>query len=457
MNEKNLTPRQIGELILDLKEELEEIRMEVNLLDGRLKHGDLSEKEYTSEKERLNNYMKNLITRITSLQKSISKKDRDLAREIRQLTNFFQIEDLGKDDYLIYIAAGSDHLYTIKFSLADYPEAPKIEWPKEIYEEIGDPNNFLKALREWDPAYPTPIYEIFQAFEQYAWNYFSAVQELKNELREIEGEFPVQILRDNYLRITLISFNKKEYNVEVDVQDYPDVKWVFTPEIEKILGPVDAFMQNYANYKEKPTMLNVLHDISWMIDKDNRLAFDFKVLQANASDMVTDLKFDPVGKKITGFINGELKSEKTKFKFTADFSKDYPEKPPIISIEPEGEVDQEVIGKLQHYISESGTTWTPSSFFIDLLNQINMAIFKSSIITCVICHKLFCPTCDLPLYLPRSVEGKTCRVVCSNCKRPYHKHCFENTIKSIGKCAICMQSFVAEDEEGQKKNLELDF
>ncbi|NMC04290.1 MAG: hypothetical protein GYA24_03715, partial [Candidatus Lokiarchaeota archaeon] len=79
-----LSPRKIGELIEDLREELEETRMEINLLDGRLNR-DLKRDEYNSEKERLNNYMKGLIGRITDLQKSISKKDRDLAREVRQL------------------------------------------------------------------------------------------------------------------------------------------------------------------------------------------------------------------------------------------------------------------------------------------------------------------------------------------------------------------------------------
>nr|MDO8109457.1 hypothetical protein [Candidatus Sigynarchaeota archaeon] len=103
MAQENLSPRKIGELIEDLREELEEIRMEINLLDGRLNR-DLSQEEYKNEKERLNTYMKNLISRITDLQKSISKKDRDLAREIRQLTNYFQIEDKGSDQFVIYLA-----------------------------------------------------------------------------------------------------------------------------------------------------------------------------------------------------------------------------------------------------------------------------------------------------------------------------------------------------------------
>ncbi|MHA1371519.1 MAG: hypothetical protein ACTSRA_17600, partial [Promethearchaeota archaeon] len=424
MNEhQDMTPRQIGMLIEDLREELEEVRMEVRLLDSRLKTGDLPMSEYQNEKNRLNDYMKKLITRITDLQKRISKKDRDLAREIRQLQKYFQIDEVGDDKFLIYLAPSPDHLYTVEFSLKDYPEKPVINWPKEVFEQIGDPNVFIKPLRNWDPGYPTPIFEIFQAFETFGWKYFNAVQELKNEIREVEGEFPVKIIKDNYLRITLYSYNKEEYQVEVDVENYPAVKWIFTPKLKQAIGKnADDFLERYKGSKSFPKMIELLHDLCWEIDKQNRLAFDYKVLVANAGESINDLKLDLKKKIISGFINGELKTESTRFEFFADFSKGYPEKPPDITLRPIGDVDEDVLGKLQHYISESASTWTHSSFLVDLLNKIHMAIFKSSIITCVICHKLFCPTCDKPLFLPKNVKGTTCYVECANCHRPYHKH-----------------------------------
>lgn len=455
-NISNLSPRKIGELIEDLREELEEIRMEVNLLDGRLNR-DLTQNEYTNEKERLNNYMKNLIARITNLQKSISKKDRDLAREIRQLESNFQIEDKGNDQFVIYLAAGPEHIYTIDFSLANYPQPPEITWPQEVIEELGEPMRFVKQLRDWDPGYPPAIFEIFQAFELYAFNYYNAVQELKDELRMIEGEFVMQLLKDNYIRITLMSFDKQEYHVEVNLERYPNVEWIFTPELEQAVGTRDEFMDRYKDIKEKIRILNVLHDISWAIDKRNRLAFDYKVLVNNATEAISDLKIDNDNKTISGCINGELKTASVRFEFVADFSKEYPERPPEISLSPVGDVEQGVFDKLESFIADSGATWSNTSFFIDLLNQIHVAIFKSSIITCVLCHKLFCPDCDQPLYLPKGKQGKTCYVECASCHRPYHKHCFEKTIQTIGKCAVCMQSFMAEDSKGGSSNLELNF
>ncbi len=456
MGQENLTPRQIGDLIEDLREDLEETRMEVNLLDGRLNR-ELTRDEYNKEKVRLDTYMKGLITRITELQKSISKKDRDLAREIRQLTAFFQIEELDNYEFIIYLAAGPEHLYTIPFSLANFPDRPDIKWPQEVYDEIGDPAKFIKQLRAWDSGYPPQVYEVFQAFESYAFNYYNAVGELKNELRDIEGEYASQLVRDNYIRITLFSFNKSEHHVEINLERYPDIEWVFTPDMEQMLGPVGEFMARYAQRAEKPKIIAVLRDISWEIDKITRLSFDYKVLVNNVTEAISSLSLDPEKKTISGAISGELKTASIRFDFIADFSKGYPEHPPEINLSPAGEVDPEVIGKLEALISESGTTWSLSSFFIDLLNQIHIAIFKSSIITCVICHKLFCPSCDEPMFLPKGSIGKTCYVECSNCHRPYHKHCFENTIQSVGKCAVCMQSFVADDGKGASATLQLDF
>lgn len=451
-----LSPRKIGELIEDLREELEETRMEINLLDGRLNR-DLKRDEYNSEKERLNNYMKGLIGRITDLQKSISKKDRDLAREVRQLENYFQIDEKGGDQFIIYLAAGTEHLYVIDFSLANYPQVPEIKWPQEIYDEIGDPKRFIKQLRDWDPAYPSPIFEIFQAFESYTFNYYNAVQGLKDELRMIEGEFVMQLLKDNYIRVTLISFNKLEYNVELDLERYPDVKWIFAPETIKQIGNAEDFMARYTKAKKAPTLLDILHDISWAIDKNNRLAFDYKVLVNNVTEAITDLKIDQQKRLITGTINGELKTAAVKFEFIADFSKGYPEKPPEIALTPVGDIDADVLAKLETFVAESGATWSNTSFFLDLLNQIHMAIFKSSIVTCVLCHKLFCPSCDEALFLPKGAKGKTCFVECANCHRPYHKHCFEKVISSIGKCSVCMQSFVGSGKAGETATLTLDF
>jgi hypothetical protein len=452
----NLSPRKIGELIEDLREELEETRMEINLLDGRLNR-DLKRDEYNSEKERLNNYMKGLISRITDLQKSISKKDRDLAREVRQLENYFQIEEKGGDQFIIYLAAGTEHLYVIEFSLANYPQMPEIKWPQEIHDELGDPMRFIKQLRDWDPAYPPAVFEIFQAFESYTFNYYNAVQGLKDELRMIEGEFVMQLLKDNYIRVTLISFNKQEYSVELDLERYPNVQWVFAPETVKQIGTTEEFMARYASGKKAPTLLEMLHDISWAIDKNNRLAFDYKVLVNNVTEAITDLKIDPQKRLITGTINGELKTAAVKFEFVADFSKGYPEKPPEIALTPAAEVDPDVLTKLETFIAESGATWSNTSFFLDLLNQIHMAIFKSSLVTCILCHKLYCPSCDEALFLPRGAKGKTCYIECANCHRPYHRHCFEKVVSSIGKCAVCMSTFIGSAKSDDAASLQLDF
>ena len=55
-------------------------------------------------------------------------------------------------------------------------------------------------------------------------------------------------------------------------------------------------------------------------------------------------------------------------------------------------------------------------------------------ITCVICYKENCPICE------RKITGEdTCYEECPFCERTYHKHCWENTIKTFGKCGFCLE------------------
>jgi hypothetical protein len=59
---------------------------------------------------------------------------------------------------------------------------------------------------------------------------------------------------------------------------------------------------------------------------------------------------------------------------------------------------------------------------------------KDNKITCVICYKDNCPTCE------RKIVGEnTCYEECPYCERTYHKHCWEKTIKTFGKCGFCLE------------------
>jgi len=59
---------------------------------------------------------------------------------------------------------------------------------------------------------------------------------------------------------------------------------------------------------------------------------------------------------------------------------------------------------------------------------------QSKKITCVICYKDNCPSCE------RKLEGdNTCYEECPYCERIYHKHCWEKTIKTFGKCGFCLE------------------
>ena len=82
--------------------------------------------------------------------------------------------------------------------------------------------------------------------------------------------------------------------------------------------------------------------------------------------------------------------------------------------------------------------WTPFSYLIDLFNLISKKIFEVSVVSCVICHKIDCPTCSVKI--ATSGDVKPCYTACPYCERTYHNHCWEQTIKSFGKCGFCLKT-----------------
>ena len=118
--------------------------------------------------------------------------------------------------------------------------------------------------------------------------------------------------------------------------------------------------------------------------------------------------------------------------------REYPMKIPEIKVlnEFELETHEKIKTDLQASFSDFFNEWTPFSYLIDLFNLISKKIFEVSVLSCVICHKIECPTCQIKIAGP---EKESCHVDCPHCERSYHKHCWEQTIKSFGKCGFCLK------------------
>ena len=56
-------------------------------------------------------------------------------------------------------------------------------------------------------------------------------------------------------------------------------------------------------------------------------------------------------------------------------------------------------------------------------------------VSCVICHSATCDSCSQDM-----TGEESCYEECPYCGRSYHKHCWDKTIKVIGKCGFCLET-----------------
>ena len=125
------------------------------------------------------------------------------------------------------------------------------------------------------------------------------------------------------------------------------------------------------------------------------------------------------------------------FKFQINLPREYPMKMPEVKVLNEFEVEshEKIKDDLHSSFKDFFSKWTPFSYLIDLFNLISEKIFEISAVSCVICHNLQCPTCSSKIAGPDS-----CNILCPHCERAYHKHCWQQTIKSFGKCGFCLKA-----------------
>ena len=90
---------------------------------------------------------------------------------------------------------------------------------------------------------------------------------------------------------------------------------------------------------------------------------------------------------------------------------------------------------LQFSFKDFFNEWSPYSYLVDLFNLISKKIFELSVVACVICHKIESPSCSVKI--AGSVDS--CLNECPHCERAYHKHCWEQAIRSFGKCGFCLK------------------
>ncbi|MBD3187619.1 hypothetical protein GF325_12365 [Candidatus Bathyarchaeota archaeon] len=338
-------------------------------------------------------------------------------------------------DINVYLTISVTSTFIININFIDYPEQPRITYPDTLLSLLPNPDSMLETLKKWNRRKPPHVVEILRELETRLWS----LNDIEDKLKRIFGEFEASYLPGSKtaVRVTLLTYGFKEYQVTMDLRNYPSRPSVqYGPRLGNLMKRAPEqlkVMQNWDESGEKEAVA-ILREINWLVDKESRMEFELDLLQGS----LKDVRYDPLTHVILAKMKGTMKTEEETFEFKASLPDNYPLVPP--SIELVTELPDEKMGeKIDASLKKLLTSWIPqSSYLIDAFNAVSKAIFEVSVITCIICHQFECPACGMKMDSP-DLNEETCKAQCSFCERMYHKHCWDQTIASFGKCGFCLR------------------
>ncbi|MFX0178267.1 MAG: hypothetical protein ACFE85_18770 [Candidatus Hodarchaeota archaeon] len=344
-------------------------------------------------------------------------------------------EGENKADITIYITITVSKTFMIHVNFQNYPEKPLISFPEDIKNLLGDPIQSLESLRKWSNKNPSHIVEVIRELE----NKLYFIKEIELESKKILGEYQCDISPYDItnLSVHLVTFGFKEYSLEVNLGSYPKPPIIeLSSDLQQLIRIPITELHAYKGWKEKESeSVEIIREIAWLVDKNSRISFEIELLKEHYKN----IEYNPAEGSMKVEMKGKMKTQDLTFLFQIDLPTEYPMKMPSIKIlnEFELEAHEKIKNDLQSSFKDFFGEWSPFSYLVDLFNLISKKIFEVSVVSCVICHKIDCPTCSLKI---AGSDGDTCHIDCPYCERSYHKHCWEQTIKSFGKCGFCLKT-----------------
>jgi len=340
-----------------------------------------------------------------------------------------------KGDLNIYITITLAKTFIINIDFTKHPARPIVNVPEETYNLIGDVYQKLDVLRNWNIKQPSHIVDILHELE----NKLFFIKDIEQESKKILGEYQCDLTSDDVtkLHVHLVTYGFKEYLMDVNLESHPKPPIInLSSQLQQIIMTPISELKSYRNWVDgESEPVEIIRELAWLVDKNSRINFEiellkehYKKIEYNASTSI--LKMD---------MKGKMKTQDLMFQFQIVLPAEYPMKLPSIKILNEFELEshEKIKEDLQSSFKNFFDDWSPFSYLVDLFNAISKKIFEISVVSCVICHKIDCPTCSLKIAGP---EQDTCHTDCPYCERSYHKHCWEQTIKSFGKCGFCLKT-----------------
>lgn len=366
----------------------------------------------------------------------MSPEERDalLAMEAQTLMNEYQTEivDGSISRLRVYLSITMEKHYVLGIDYTNYPiDAPLITLQEAVKQVVGDPKD-LDTVKNWNAENPPHIADIIREIEGKLYE----ANKFWEQERIISGEFNLSKVsgEPNQFQITVMTYGLREFPFTIILRDPPDPpQFKFPPEVQQMIGP----LENIPLYKDWDASTNpiieLLREINWIIDKHSRLGFEKELLESSLKNVT----YDPTTRKLTAEIKGVLKTSDVVFRFEVTIPEDYPASRPNIALMTKVE-DDELAKKMNESVSTMLETWSPFNFLIDLFNTISKAIFNASVMVCIVCHSLECPECGKTISAFED-QAESCTAQCPHCQKPYHSHCWQKNIESIGKCAYCLR------------------
>jgi len=335
---------------------------------------------------------------------------------------------------VVYLTITLTKTFLIDIDFSNYPQKPIISVPEEVNAIIGDPHNTLATLKNWNKKNDPHIVDIIQELE----NKLFALKDVEDQLRKISQEFQTEPDSTSLTRIKvhLLTYGFEEYVIDVDLEPYPNPPNIeISPELQNILNkPIKQLtsIKNWVRNESEP--IGVIRELSWLVDKHSRINFELELLKANYQN----ISYDALTDTLRVDMKGKMKTGDLTFEFKIELPRDYPMSIPKILVINEFDLEshEQIKKDLHTSFDDFFDEWTPYSYLVDLFNLISKKIFEVSVVACVICHKIECPTCSLKIAGP---DEEACHIACPSCDRVYHKHCWDQTIKSFGKCGFCLK------------------